>query len=103
MRKKNLMRQKKQLQNIDGATQRKGNKYDELEAVNRDLQNQLSKAENLEEIERTLKNEAYSFLLSEGLIEKFLEYRSGFHRNKHQEAAYLLTFQANLGGLWIDL
>ena len=64
---------------------------------------ELREAEEGEEIERFLKNEVYSFLLSEGLTDKFLEYRSMNNRTKHQEALYNLTMGADLSGLWIDI
>ena len=63
---------------------------------------ELFKALKAERIERRLKNEAYSFLLSEGLLEKFLEYRTNFHRTKSQETYYRLTMSANIEGAWID-
>lgn len=65
--------------------------------------NSLREAENGEEVERFLKNEAYSFILAEGLTDKFLEYRKTSHRSKHQEALYNLTIGAGIGGLWIDI
>lgn len=63
----------------------------------------LSEAQSGENMERLYKNEAYAFLLSEGLLDKFLEFRTSFHRTKTQEANYLLVTQADLCGLWIDL
>lgn len=62
----------------------------------------LQDAIEKETLERVLKNEAYGFILSEGLTEKFLEYRSLFHRTKHQEAVFNLIMEADLEGLWID-
>ena len=63
----------------------------------------LKEAEEGEVIEKMLKNEAYGFILSEGLLDKFLEYREHFHRTKAQDALYNLIAEAHLGGLWIDL
>lgn len=63
----------------------------------------LKKAEEGEEIEKLLKNEAYAFLLAEGLVDKFLEFREYFHRTKAQNALYNLVAEAHQGGLWIDL
>ena len=63
----------------------------------------LKEAEEGRVIEKMLKNEAYGFILSEGLLDKFLEYREYFHRTKAQNALYNLIAEAHLGGLWIDL
>ena len=69
----------------------------------KDILDKLEKAEEGEAVEKHLKNEAYAFLLSEGLMEKFLEFREPFHRTRAQGALYNLVAEANLGGLWIDL
>jgi hypothetical protein len=63
----------------------------------------LKKAEEGEEVEKLLKNEAYAFLLAEGLLDKFLEFRETFHRTKPQEVLFSLVTEADMGGLWIDL
>ena len=55
-----------------------------------------------EAIERHLKNEAYGFILSEGLLEKFLEYREKFHRTRAQEVLYTMATETDQRGLWID-
>lgn len=56
-----------------------------------------------ETLEKYLKNEAYAFLLAEGLLDKFLEFREPFHRTKAQDALFNLVAEAQMGGLWIDL
>ena len=63
----------------------------------------LTEAEEATKVEKHLKNEAYCFILAEGLLDKFLEFRETFHRTKAQEALYNLVAEASLGGLWIDL
>lgn len=68
-----------------------------------DILDKLEKAEEGEAVEKHLKNEAYAFLLAEGHIEKFLEFREHFHRTRAQEVLYNLVTEASLGGLWIDL
>lgn len=86
-----------------GTARGRGEQYGTLEKENKELKEKLSQAEGRESIELFLKNEAYSFLLSEGLIDKFLEYRKNSQTSsKQQAAAYFLTISANLGGLWID-
>ncbi len=56
-----------------------------------------------ETLEKYLKNEAYAFILAEGLLDKFLEFREPFHRTKAQGALFNLVAEAQIGGLWIDL
>jgi predicted PP-loop superfamily ATPase len=63
----------------------------------------LKKAEEGEEVEKLLKNEAYAFLLAEGLMDKFLDFREYFQRTKAQNALYNLVAEASLGGLWVDV
>ncbi len=63
----------------------------------------LSEAQREANLERLFKNEAYAFLLDEGLLDKFLEFRTSFHRTKSQDAHYFLVIEADLSGLWIDL
>lgn len=77
-------------------------KYDTLVEEYQATLDSLEDARTGELLEKHLKNEAYSFLLSEGLLEKFLEFRTTFHRSRHQEALYGLVMKENLGGLWID-
>ena len=77
--------------------------YDELAKKHQEIQDKLEATEEGEVIEKLLKNEAYAFLLAEGLIDKFLEFRENFHRTKAQEVLYNLVTEASLGGLWIDI
>lgn len=68
-----------------------------------ELREQLISAEDRERIERFLKNEAYAYLISEGLLDKFLWFRSSsLHRTEKQENAYKPITEANLGGLWFE-
>jgi hypothetical protein len=69
----------------------------------KETQEKLQEAKEGERIEKHLKNEAYAFLLAEGLLDKFLEFREHFHRTKAQDALYSLVAEADQGGLWIDL
>lgn len=68
-----------------------------------ELREQLTSAEDRECIERFLKNEAYAYIMAEGLLDKFLEFRTtSLYRTKVQESHYKSVMDANLGGLWID-
>jgi hypothetical protein len=51
--------------------------------------------------ERLLKNEAYAFILSEGLIDKFLDFREPFHRTRSQDISYNLAIMADIPDFWI--
>lgn len=77
--------------------------YDELAKKHQETQEKLHDYETGESIEKFLKNEAYAFLLAEGLLDKFLDFRETFHRTKAQEALYTLVAKNNQEGLWIDL
>ena len=79
------------------------NNHNELATEHEETLKQLSETKEGYAIERFLKNEAYAFLLAEGLLNKFLEFREHFHRTKAQEVLYNLVAEAKLGGLWIDL
>ena len=103
MSKKNKSQNGKRLSQIKDAN-KPSEKY--CEVLSRELketQEELNETKDGERIEKRLKNEAYAFLLAEGLLDKFLEFREHFHRTKAQDALYTLTAEANLGGLWIDL
>ena len=68
-----------------------------------EMREQLISAEDRERIERFLKNEAYAYIMAEGLLDKFLEFRAtSLYRTKKQESTYKPVMEANLGGLWID-
>ena len=73
------------------------------EEQHQDTPKKLSEIEEAYTIEKLLKNEAYAFLLAEGLLDKFLDFREHFHRTKAQHALYNLVAEADMGGLWIDL
>ena len=95
-------RQKKRVLSNSRTPNNRVGLYDMLEAKYRAYKDKCSFVEGREEIERFLKNEAYSFLLAEGIIDKFLEYREA-QQTKQQGAAYFLVVNANLEGLWIDV
>ena len=84
---------------LEGAKQ--SEKY--YEELAREIEQKLKEARDGKDVEKLLKNEAYAFLLAEGLLDKFLEFRQHFHRTRAQEALYTLVVDASLGGLWIDL
>ena len=68
-----------------------------LSEVKEELNNERD--ENSEE--RLYKNEAYAFILSEGLLDKFLDFREPLHRTRSQEIHYSLTTASDLPGEWI--
>ena len=68
-----------------------------------EMREQLISAEDRERIERFLKNEAYAYIMAEGLLDTFLDFRTtSLYRTKKQESIYKPVMEANLGGLWID-
>jgi hypothetical protein len=93
----------KQLSHLERALKQSEKKNEELEKQLSKSQEALQTAIEEECLERVLKNEAYAFLLAEGLVDKFLEFREYFHRTKAQNALYNLVAEAHQGGLWIDL
>ena len=68
-----------------------------LSQVKEDLNSE--REENSEE--RLYKNEAYAFILSEGLLDKFLDFLEPLHRNRSQEIHYTLTTASDLPGEWV--
>ena len=68
-----------------------------LSQVKEDLNSE--REENSEE--RLYKNEAYAFILSEGLLDKFLDFREPLHRTRSQEIHYTLTTASDLPGEWV--
>ncbi|MBQ1348313.1 MAG: hypothetical protein IIY58_02990 [Aeriscardovia sp.] len=102
MNRKKKTQNGKQLHNLE-ETIKQREKYQELEKAYQSALLSLNDAIGGEQIEKRLKNEAYAFLLAEGLLDKFLEFREHYHRTKAQEALYTLVDEADLGGLWIDL
>lgn len=91
-----MSNKKQQPSHLEEAIKQSEKNYEELAK-------ELQEAKEGEQIEKLLKNEAYAFLLAEGLLDKFLEFRQHFHRTKAQDALYNLVAEASLGGLWIDL
>lgn len=77
-------------------------KFRKLEEENKTTKEKISVLESKCNVEKYLKNEAYAFLLSEGLMDKFLDFREHFQRTRAQEAIYTLVCESNLGGLWVD-
>ena len=76
--------------------------YAKLEEAYRKTLENLRDTETGETIENILKNEAYAFIISEGLTEKFLDFRVLANRSRHQEAVYNAVTEAGLEGIWID-
>lgn len=95
--------QKGKLSHLEEAIKQSEKYYEELAREHKETLEKLEESEEGEVVERLLKNEAYAFLLAEGLIDKFLEFRESFHRTKAQDALYNLVAEADMGGLWIDL
>ena len=91
-----LSRESKQLSRLE-------EKYGKLEKMYGEALEDLSKKIVGEETEKILKNEAYAFLLSEGLVDKFIDFRETFHRSRAQEAYWRLVSEADLDGYWLEL
>lgn len=98
-----MSKKKQQLSHLEEAIKQSEKYYEELSKEHQETQRQLSEAKDGERVERYLKNEAYAFLLAEGLLDKFLEFRETYHRTRAQDALFNLVAQADMGGLWIDL
>ena len=77
-------------------------KYGKLEKMYGEALEKLSEKVIDEGTERVLKNEAYAFLLSEGLVDKFIDFRETFHRSRAQGAYWRLVSQADLDGYWLE-
>lgn len=103
MSKKKKNQKGKQLSHLEGAIKQSEKNYEELAREHEETLKELQKVRECKQIEKQLKNEAYAYLLAEGLLDKFLDFREHFHRTKPQEALYTLVEEADLGGLWIDL
>ena len=95
--------QKGKLSHLEEAIKQSEKYYEELAREHKETLEKLEESKEGEVVERLLKNEAYAFLLAEGLIDKFLEFREPYHRTKAQDALYNLVSEADMGGLWIDL
>ena len=77
-------------------------KYQKLYTESEWIKEKLSFIESDDIIEKFLKNEAYAFLLSENLLDKFLVFREATKRTKTQETIFNLVIAAELTGLWIE-
>ena len=95
--------QKGKLSHLEEAIKQSEKYYEELAREHKETLEKLEESKEGEVVERLLKNEAYAFLLAEGLLDKFLDFREHFHRTKAQDALYNLVAEADMGGLWIDL
>ena len=89
-------RERKQLSQLE-------EKYAKLEKMKGELLEELSEKMVSGATEKLLKNEAYAFLLSEGLVEKFLNFRYTYQRTKSQEVYFKLVQIADLDDCWLDL
>lgn len=78
-------------------------KYSKLEKTYQYVLDTLNKSQGAEKKERLLKNEAYAFLIAEGLLDKFLEFRGSFNRTKAQDVIFLLVRESDPEGLWIEV
>lgn len=97
-------KKRKQLSHLESVIKQSEEKLQETqEKLYQEALERLKKAEEGEEVEKLLKNEAYAFLLAEGLMDKFLDFREYFQRTKAQNALYNLVAEASLGGLWVDV
>ena len=65
-------------------------------------ESELFKALKAERVERRLKNEAYSFIQSEKLTSKFLDYINGIGTTREQEAFYSSATKRDERGLWLE-
>ena len=90
-----LSRERKQLSQLE-------EKCAKLEKMKGELLEELSEKMVSGATEKLLKNEAYAFLLSEGLVDKFIDFRETFHRSRAQEAYWRLVSQADLDGYWLE-
>ena len=73
-----------------------------LEKMNGELLEELAEKVVSEATEKNLKNEAYAFLLSEGLVDKFLNFREIYQRTKSQEVYLRLVQIADLEECWLE-
>ena len=77
-------------------------KCGKLEKMNGELLEELAEKVVSEATEKNLKNEAYAFLLSEGLVDKFLNFREIYQRTKSQEVYLRLVQIADLEECWLE-
>ena len=98
-----MEKDKKQLSHLEETIKKNEQKYEELKVEHQKALECIQTATEGETLEKYLKNEAYAFILAEGLLDKFLDFREPFHRTKAQGALFNLVAEAQIGGLWIDL
>lgn len=91
-----ISRERKQLSQLE-------EKCAKLEKMKGELLEELSEKMVSGATEKLLKNEAYAFLLSEGLVEKFLNFRYTYQGTKSQEVYFKLVQIADLDDCWLDL
>lgn len=77
-------------------------RYKSLRDELTELKEQLSDMDTRETIENFLKNEAYAFLISEGLLDEFVVFREGSARTRSQNEIYNLVTSIAKKGLWIE-
>ena len=68
--------QKGKLSHLEEAIKQSEKYYEELAREHKETLEKLEENKEGKVVERLLKNEAYAFLLAEGLIDKFLENQS---------------------------
>ena len=96
------MKQGKHPTNLNKKITDSEERYKALEGEYLKLKEEISNKETREEIEKFLKNQAFTFILTEGLLEKFLKFRESGQRTKTQEAIYTLVLATDPIGFWIS-
>ena len=92
---------KKELSTANKAGEKLQKAYDTISEGYNTLFKEKGEIEDENSEERLYKNEAYAFILSEGLLDKFLDFREPLHRTRSQEIHYTLTTASDLPGEWI--
>lgn len=95
------MKQGKQPTDLKKRLSESEEKYKILEDEYLKLKEKFSDKETEETVEKFLKNQAFVFILTEGLLDKFLEFRKAGQRTRTQEAIYTLVLATDPTGLWI--
>lgn len=93
----------KDLSEIEKSLKESEEKYQKLYAENEKAKDKLSRIGSNEIVEKFLKNEVYAFLLTDGLLDKFLMFREPNQRTKVQDIIYNFVIALDLEGEWIDL
>ncbi len=76
--------------------------YDDLQLLLNHEKQKYNEAEELAGQEVSLKNQAYAFILSEGLTDKFLTYVKKLNWGPFHEAINFLVEERNPEGPWIE-